>query len=241
MPAARTGTPELSGPTRGSTLNPMTPDTAAAAAISRAHRRVDRLLRLLLRLDVEQLTTPTLGPTIHACNHRSLADVLLAASTFHQWGRPIRPLVAASYFDRPGIGRLLRETRSIPVSGTEAIDVAREALESGWSIAIMPEGRVVPREEWAETGVGRARPGIGRLALDTGLPVVVSGASGTEQFWPRGRTVPRLTPGRRFPVALRSQYLGPLTGERARDVTDLVMAAMVRCVESAEAVTGIPR
>ena len=57
----------------------MTPDATAAAAISLAHRRVDRLLRLMLRLDVEQLTTPTPGPTIHACNHRSLADVLLAS------------------------------------------------------------------------------------------------------------------------------------------------------------------
>ena len=110
----------------------MTPDAATAAAISRAHRRVDRLLRLMVCIDVEQLSTPTLGPTIHACNHRSLADVLLASSTFHTWGRPIRPLVAASYFDRPGIGRLLREMRSIPVSGAEAIDLASEALESGW-------------------------------------------------------------------------------------------------------------
>ncbi len=219
----------------------MTPDAAAAAAISRTHRRVDRLLRLMLRIDVEQLTRPTLGPTIHACNHRSLADLFLASSTFHIWGRPIRPLVAASYFDRPGIGRLLREMRSIPVSGTQAIDLAREALESGWSVAIMPEGRVVPREEWAETGVGRFHPGIGRLALDTGLPVVVSGASGTEQFWPLGRTLPRLTPWKRSHVVLRSEYLGPLTGERTRDVTDLVMAAMVRCVETAEGITGIPR
>ena len=219
----------------------MTPDAVAAAAISRAHRRIDRLLRLLLRIDVEQLTTPTLGPTIHACNHRSLADVLLASSAFHIWGRPIRPLVAAPYFDRPGIGRLLREIQSIPVSGPEAIDLAREALESGWSIAIMPEGRVVPREEWVETGVGRAHPGIGRLALDTGLPVVVSGASGTEQFWPLGRMLPHVSPWGRFPVALRSEYLGPLIGQRARDVTDLVMTAMARCVESAEAATGIPR
>ena len=241
MSAARFGLLELSGLARGHTLDVMTPDAAAATAISQAHRRVDRLLRLMVRVDVEQLATPTLGPTIHACNHRSLADVFLASSAFHIWGRPIRPLVAASYFDRPGIGRLLRKMQSIPVSGTEAIDLAREALESGWSIAIMPEGRVIPREEWTETGVGRAHPGIGRLALDTGLPVVVSGASGTEQFWPRGRMLPRLTPWKRFPVALRSEYLGPLTGERARDVTDLVMAAMVRCVESAEAVTGIPR
>ena len=241
MPAVRTEPPELSGLTRGPTLSTMTPDAAAAAAISRTHRRVDRLLRLMLRIDVEQLTTPTLGPTIHACNHRSLADLFLASSTFHIWGRPIRPLVAASYFDQPGIGRLLRQMRSIPVSGAQAIDLAREALESGWSIAIMPEGRVVPREEWAETGVGRFHPGIGRLALDTGAPVVVSGASGTEQFWPRGRTLPRLTPWKRSHVVLRSEYLGPLTGERTRDVTDLVMAAMVRCVETAEGITGISR
>lgn len=216
-------------------------DAVTVAEISRAHSRVELLLRLLLRIDVGPLVTPTMGPTIYACNHRSLADVLLAASAFHIWGRPIRPLVAAAYFERPGIGRFLREMRCIPVSGSEAIDMALDALESGWSIAIMPEGRVVPREEWIATGVGRAHSGIGHLALDTGLPVVVSGASGTEQFWPLGKTIPHLTPGKRLHVALRSKYLGPLRGERARDVTDLVMAEMISCVEKAEAATGIQR
>jgi hypothetical protein len=53
--------------------------------------------------------------------------------------------------------------------------------------------------------------------------------------------LPHLTPWKRFPVALRSEYLGSITGDRARDVTDVVMAAMARCVESAEAATGITR
>ncbi|MEE2768517.1 MAG: lysophospholipid acyltransferase family protein [Actinomycetota bacterium] len=219
----------------------MTPDASTVAAVRLAHRRVDRGLRFLMKFDIEQLTTPTNGPMIHAANHRSLADVLLAASTFNVWGRPVRPLVAASYFEHPVIGSLLRAMRCIPVMGAESLDLARDALEGGWSVAIMPEGRVVPREEWRELGVGKARSGLGRLALDTGLPVVVSGASGTENFWPRGRRFPHIRPWKRFPVALRSEYLGPVDAQRARDITEIVMATMERCVKTAEEATGIQR
>lgn len=241
MPTTGGSGRELNTAYSGSTLREMTPNTAEAAAIAQVHRRVDRLLRLLLRVDIAQLPTHPMGPTIHACNHRSLADVLLAAAAFHVWGRPIRPLVAAAYFDQPVIGKFLRDMRCLPVAGIEALELAKEALEAGWSVAIMPEGRVVPRDEWVKDGVGRAHPGLARLALDTGLPIVVSGASGTEQFWPRDRRLPSLTPWSRFPVALRSEYLGSVTGLRVRELTDFVMTAMVRCIEEAEIATGIQR
>ena len=200
--------------------------------------RVARAMAVTTRLEVGPRPEAHLGPAIHAANHRSLADLLLSAGTFSQWGWPIRPLVAGAYFDKPGIGGLLERLRCIPVHGTEALDLAIEALEQGWSVAIMPEGRVVPEEEWGPTGVGRAHPGIGRLAIDTGLPVVANGASGTERFWPPGRSCPRVRLGRRYHLALRSEVVGVVSDAHARDATQRIMDAVVRCVAESDQITG---
>ncbi len=168
-----------------------------------------------------------------------MADLFLAAATFSEWGWPIRPLVAGSYFDRPGIGGLLRRLRCIPVHGSEALDIATEVMAEGWSVAIMPEGRVVPESEWAATGVGPARPGIGRLALTTGRPVVAVGVNGTERFWPRGRNLPSITPWRRFPLAVRHEVLGIMEGDQPSVALEEIMAGITRCLNVPEDPPGL--
>lgn len=231
-------------PDRGPTLRlvsgnyPDGPPADEAEALLAVQRQVARVMGLVTRLDVGPRPEVPTGPAIHAANHRSMADLLLSTGTFSHWGWPIRPLVAGSYFDKPGLGGLLRRLRCIPVHGTEAIDHAVEVLEQGWSVAIMPEGRIVPEEEWAPTGVGRSHPGIGRVAIDTGLPVVANGASGTEVFWPRGRTFPRVRPGRRCHLALRSEVVGPVPDDRSRDATARIMEAVARCVALSDRITG---
>lgn len=220
---------------------PDEPPAAEAAALRLVQRRVALAVRRFIREDVGPLPDLPRGPTIHAANHRSLADLLFSASTFSAWDRPIRPLVAGAYFDMPAVGRLLRALRCIPVYGTEALDHAAAALAEGWSIAIMPEGRVVPEADWRHSSVGRAHSGIGRLAIDTGLPVVVSGVSGTEQVWPADRSIPRLRPWRRFHVVLRSEFVGVVPDERSREATARIMEAMERCVVAAEYIAGRSR
>ena len=214
------------------------PPADEAAALLTVQHRVARAMSLVTRLEIGPPPEMPSGPVIHAANHRSLADLLLAANTFSRWNWPIRPLVAAAYFDRPGIGGLLERLRCIPVRGSEALDLAVDVLAEGWSVAIMPEGRIVPEAEWGPTGVGRARSGIGRLALDTGLPVVAIGASGTERFWPRGRSVPRIRPGRRFPLAVSSEVVGVISDQPARDATERIMEAITRQVAESDRLTG---
>lgn len=218
------------------------PPADEAEALLTAQRRVARAMGLVTRLDVGRRPEVPPGPAIHAANHRSLADLLLSASTFSRWAWPIRPLVAGAYFDKPGVGVLLRRLRCIPVHGPEAVDRAIEVLEQGWSVAIMPEGRIVSEEEWAPTGVGRAHPGIGRVAIDTGLPVVANGASGTERFWPRGRSLPPLgpllRPDRRCHLVLRSEVVGPVPDQRSRHATDRIMEAVTRCVAISDRIAG---
>ena len=221
-----------------SAIYPDGPPADEAEAVLAIQRQVARAMGLVTRLDVGPRPEVPPGPAIHAANHRSMADLLLSTGTFSQWGWPIRPLVAGAYFDKPGLGGLLRRLRCIPVDGTEAIDSAVEALERGWSVAIMPEGRIVPEEEWALTGVGRSHPGIGRVAIDTGLPVVANGASGTELFWPRGRSLPIVRPGRRFHLVLRSEVVGPVPDDKSRDATTRIMEAVARCVAVSDQITG---
>ncbi len=223
---------------RVSGIYPDGPPADEGEALLAFQRRVARVMGLVTRLDVGPRPEVPPGPAIHAANHRSMADLLLSTGTFSVWGWPIRPLVAGAYFDKPGLGGLLRRLRCIPVHGTEAIDRAHEVLEQGWSVAIMPEGRVVSEEEWAPTGVGRSHPGIGRVAIDTGLPVVANGASGTEVFWPRGRTLPIVRPGRRCHLALRSEVVGPVPDNTSRDATIRIMDAVARCVAISDRVTG---
>ena len=216
-----------------------TPDRLEEEAVLRAMHRVRLIMSLIARSDIGPPPKVQPGPAIYAANHRSLADLLLASITFYSWRRPIRPLVAAPYFDKPGLGPLLRRLRCIPVEGAGALALATAELEAGWSIAIMPEGRIVPPGEWAATGVGRAHPGVGRLALDTGLPVVASGASGTERLWPYGAAAPRIRPWRRYPLALRSEVVGVVEARSSRDATAMVMTALTRCVRRADAATGL--
>ena len=225
-------------PSSGMHGYPEAPDPTEERSLLRIQARVAWFMRILTTVDVGERPPAPPGPAIHAANHRSMADLLLSTCTFSTWGWPIRPLVAVSYFERPMIGWLLRKLRCIPVEGTEALDLAAEALRDGWSIAIMPEGRIVPEEEWAETGVGRSHLGIGRLAIDTGLPVVANGASGTERLWPRGRSLPFFRPWRRVPLVLRSEVVGVVDAERPREATDEIMAAVVRCVATSDRIAG---
>ena len=220
---------------------PLGPPPDEAKALLRVQQRVSRALSLVTKLDIGPPPQVPAGPVIHAANHRSLADLLLAAGTFSSWGWPIRPLVAGGYFKKPGIGPLLRRLRCIPVHGPEALDLAYSALSEGWSVAIMPEGRVVPEEEWGPSGVGPAHSGIGRVAIDTGLPVVANGASGAERFWPRNRSFPVMRPGVRTHLVLRSEVIGPITGLPAREATDRIMDSVTRCVTVADGIAAQAR
>lgn len=217
---------------------PAGPPADEAAELLRSQRRLARAMRLATRVDIGPRPEIDAGPVIHAANHRSLADLLLSAITFSSWGWPIRPLVAGSYFEKPVVAQLLKSLRCIPVHGPEALDQAAEELAKGWSVAIMPEGRVVPEAEWAESGVGRAHSGIGRLAIHTRLPVVANGASGTELLWPKGRPFPKIRPWHRQRLVLRSEVVGVIAEGRSREVTESIMAAIARCVNAADRITG---
>ena len=219
----------------------MSHDHKEHESLQKVFRNIKLLTSTMAKVEIENLSSEITGPAIYACNHRSLSDLLIAGPTFHQWGKPIKALVAGTYFNHSLVGPLLRSLKCIPVEGTDAIDEAERALKEGWSVAMMPEGRIVPRNDWIKDGIGKGHVGIGRLAIKTGLPVIASGASGSELLWPRGKNFPVIKPWKRQKVVLCCEFLGPIIEGSEREITDLIMQGVQRCVQRAEISSGIIR
>ncbi|MDQ3850577.1 MAG: 1-acyl-sn-glycerol-3-phosphate acyltransferase, partial [Actinomycetota bacterium] len=119
---------------------------------------------------------PAHGPVIIASNHRSFLDPFVIGTLTR---RPVYFVAKQELFRRPLVAWLLSSLGAFPVdrgSGDgDAMATARQILERGDCVVIFPEGtRVRPG------GLGRAKRGVGRLALESGAPVVPVAVHGTE-------------------------------------------------------------
>jgi 1-acyl-sn-glycerol-3-phosphate acyltransferase len=128
----------------------------------------------LSRIGREHL--PADGPLIIAANHRSFLDPFVIGTLVR---RPVYFVAKQELFRRPLVAWILNSLGAFPVdrgSGdADAMATARHILERGDCVVIFPEGtRVRPG------GLGRPRRGVGRLALETGAPVVPVAVLGTE-------------------------------------------------------------
>jgi 1-acyl-sn-glycerol-3-phosphate acyltransferase len=122
---------------------------------------------------------PTEGPAIIAPNHKSFYDSFFIAACTR---RPLRSMAKSELIDAP-YGRLLVRLGAFPVrrgqSDAEALETARTVLRQGELLALFPEGTRVRDPE----GLGHPRRGAGRLALDTGAPLVPCAITGTEALF----------------------------------------------------------
>ena len=101
-------------------------------------------------------------------------------------------LIRADLFEKPIIGGWLKRNGCIAASKStreEAENRAVALLEDGYSVAVMPEGRLVPEADRPE-GVGQGRPGISRIATSANVCVLPVGLTGTESVWPMGKPFP---------------------------------------------------
>lgn len=153
---------------------------------------VRRILRTLAWSNLVRVTVtgrelvPKSGPVIVASNHISMLDAVFL------WGALRRRAIAiamAELWSWPVVGWLVRRLGHIPVvrrdsaSGRSAMAQAEQILRHGGVLIIYPEGRLVAPGESEPY-----KPGVAKLALATGVPIVPVGTTGTDRVLPMRRT-----------------------------------------------------
>jgi 1-acyl-sn-glycerol-3-phosphate acyltransferase len=126
------------------------------------------------RLGTEHV--PKTGPVIFAANHRSFLDPFVIGCLTR---RPVYYVAKKELFVNPVVGWLLSRLGAFPIDrgagDQQAMETARRILARGDCVVIFPEGtRKRPGP------LGAPRRGVGRLALQTGAPVVAVAVLGTE-------------------------------------------------------------
>jgi 1-acyl-sn-glycerol-3-phosphate acyltransferase len=116
-----------------------------------------------------QSELPT-GPKIIVANHTNVTDGFILPFLTKE---KVHYLIQAETFTLPIIGKMLSLADQIPVyigRGQEALDLAKERLMLGHSVAIFPEGRLNDGRSFHRAGVGAAL-----LAAESGAPIVPIG------------------------------------------------------------------
>jgi glycerol-3-phosphate dehydrogenase (NAD(P)+) len=118
------------------------------------------------------------GGLIVAANHRSFLDPFAIGGAL-PWRRPMHYVAKVELFERRWQGWVLSRLGAFPIrrgeSDEDAMETARLLVERGGAVCIFPEG--------TRTRSGALREpkrGVGRLALQTGAPVIPAAVIGTE-------------------------------------------------------------
>jgi glycerol-3-phosphate dehydrogenase (NAD(P)+) len=118
------------------------------------------------------------GGLIVAANHRSFLDPFVIGGTL-PWRRPMNYVAKVELFERRWQGWVLSRLGAFPIrrgeSDEDSVETARMVVERGGTVCIFPEGTRI------RTGsLSAPKRGVGRLALQTGAPVIPAAVLGTE-------------------------------------------------------------
>jgi len=122
---------------------------------------------------------PERGAAIVAANHKSFLDAFFIGLSTR---RRVRFMAKAELFRRP-FGSLLGRLGAFPVrrgeGDADALATARAILGAGGVVVVFPEGTRVDDPD----ALGSPHHGAGRLARETGAPIVPTAILGTSHLW----------------------------------------------------------
>jgi len=175
-----------------------------------------QVFRLIMRMEVNGLEhLPLDGPVVVACNHVTNFDVFPMQLCLP---RPIFFMAKAELFKFPLMDVALRNLGAFPVYRGEkdawAMRHARKVLEHGQTLGMFPEGT---RNKGK--GLGVAKTGTARMAIDNNCPIVPMVVTGTDGFFRRFLRRANVT------VKLLPPLL-PHPGETPLSLTDRLMFGM---------------
>ena len=145
------------------------------------------LLNLIVKKDWrggEKL--PQSGAAIVVCNHLSYLDPLTFTHFLYNNGRAPRYLGKESVFRVPIVGYIIKAAGQIPVhreskDAVKGLEHAIAVLKAGHLLGVYPEGTLTRDENlWPM----RAKTGVVRLALLTGVPVYPCASWGPQEVIP---------------------------------------------------------
>ncbi|HEX2125329.1 MAG TPA: 1-acylglycerol-3-phosphate O-acyltransferase [Thermoleophilaceae bacterium] len=117
------------------------------------------------------------GGVILASNHRSFLDPFVVGCCVK---RPVFFVAKRELFKNPLVGWFLNSMGAFPVrrgqSDEESVATSLALLAHGQAVVVFPEGTRVP-----SGSLGRPKRGVGRLALQSGAPVVPVAVTGSER------------------------------------------------------------
>ena len=158
---------------------------------------------------------PTEGPFIIAANHLSWTDIPLIPLNFT---RKVIYMAKEEYFSSK-LAWLVRFLGAFPVKRGEAdrqaLRAAEEQLKKGNILVIFPEGT-----RSRTRTIAKAHPGMGMIALRSGVPVVPVAISGSERILKSFR--PRVTISYGEPMILTPKG-NKITREDIDEATEQVM------------------
>jgi 1-acyl-sn-glycerol-3-phosphate acyltransferase len=131
------------------------------------------LTRIMYRIRCRDLAhIPDTGAAVLVCNHVSYVDALIIAGSCR---RPVRFVMHADYYRRPGMRWLFRLAGTIPIASArtdpgalrQALKGIAACLKAGELVCIFPEGHLTRTGE-----VDAFRPGIESIVRRNPVPVV---------------------------------------------------------------------
>ncbi|GAA2530757.1 lysophospholipid acyltransferase family protein [Pilimelia columellifera] len=177
-----------------------------------------RALDLRVRVDGAE-HIPATGGAVLASNHVSYLDFIFCGFGARPAGRLVRFMAKHEVFEHPVGGPLMRGMRHIPVdrsAGATSLRAALQALRAGEVVGVFPEATIS-----RSFTVKELKTGSGRMAANTGTPLIPVAVWGTHRLWTKGR--PRTLLRRHLPVTV---MIGEPMDVGRKDDQDVVMAEL---------------